>query len=530
MSPLPNSAVGRGLRWLIANPVTFRAMLERRGPVFIKLGQFLAMRPDLIPEEYCVELLNLADKAPTFSFEQAKEIIESELQAPLEDLFTWIDRRPVASASLAQVYRARTREGRFVAVKVQRPGVRQQIARQLRRARALARTIRRKGVFEIISLDDFVKEFSSWIEQELDFRVELQNLQKMHALARNSREQKIPAAVPDLSRELVLVNEFLEGTSFTDLLRYVREKDDRAFQRLGLDREVLARNLIEAILTQVFEYQFFHADTHPGNLIALENNRIGFVDFGLVDTLDPSLRRGLARYLNAIYTDDVEGMLQGAKELLIRTESSDFDAFRADFLDATGNFLRTRDRVAGTADYHPSTSPIASYMMAVLRSARQNHFQIPVSLLSMYRGLLTAETVANRLGGTADLREVGKRFFVGIQIQSAVRALAPDETQRVAMLLLDLMREAPRQLQSLLADLAEDRFVLRVIKEESPPGMKRATLRAKAISLAILSVAFSTAATGLRDLKVGPVALQPVCWAAFALTLVSLAWLWRQLR
>src|SRR5260370_18227692 len=204
MSPLPNSGVGRGLRWLIANPETFRAMLERRGPVFIKLGQFLAMRPDLIPEEYCVELLNLADKAPTFSFEEAKEIEGRELQAPLEDLCTWIDRRPVASASLAQVYRARTREGRFVAVKVQRPGVRQQIARQLRRARALARTIRRKGVFEIISLDDFVKEFSSWIEQELDFRVELQNLQKMHALARNSREQKIPAAVPDLSRELVL--------------------------------------------------------------------------------------------------------------------------------------------------------------------------------------------------------------------------------------------------------------------------------------------------------------------------------------
>ncbi|HEX8054619.1 MAG TPA: AarF/UbiB family protein, partial [Thermoleophilaceae bacterium] len=205
----------------MAGPERLRELLERLGPTFVKVGQYLALRPDLIPQEYCDELLRLLDRVPPFPWEEARAIIEDEL-GEIGHAFAEIDAKPLAAGSLSQAHRARLHGGGEVVVKVQRPGVREAVRRDLGRARTIARVLELARVPLVVEPRELVTELRAWMLQELDLERELANMQKLRELAADSEIMRIPRAYPDLSGKRVLTAEYIHGMPLSTLLGSLR--------------------------------------------------------------------------------------------------------------------------------------------------------------------------------------------------------------------------------------------------------------------------------------------------------------------
>jgi ubiquinone biosynthesis protein len=528
---MPGAAAAPALpagRTRLADPVRLRQLLQRLGPTFIKIGQFLAMRPDLIPQEYCDELLQLVDQVPGFPWTVARRILAEDLQQPPEAVFRWIDPHPLAAGSLAQVHLARTASGEEVAVKVQREGVREAIERDLGRARLLARLLARSHLNAAVEPRETVAELGRWLHAELDYALELRNLERMHRLAARQRHMRVPRPFPELSGPRVVTAEYLPGVPFSELLALVRGGRADRIAALGFDRDALAESLLHAELTQIFRFQLFHADTHPGNLLALPGNRVGFVDFGLVESLDPTFREASLRYLAAIYGDDPEAMFHGLAELLVPSDATDLEQFRADFYEQSRIWQREREQA------HPGEagrrSPVAGYMVGVLTAARRNRLRIPVAVLAMYRALLTAETVASQLGGAADLSSVGSRFFNRLLVEQLLETFAPGNLQPLAVELRALLTEAPGQLRRLLADSADGRLELKVRTRESRQDRRHADDRARLVAAATVSVGLALLVAGAGDTRLfGRLPVAGLLAGALVAVWCWVAVLWRRL-
>jgi predicted unusual protein kinase regulating ubiquinone biosynthesis (AarF/ABC1/UbiB family) len=275
------------------------------GPAFIKLGQLLSVRPDVIPQPYIEEFSKLQDEVPPAPFDQVKPIIEGELRRPISEVFDSFDKDAVTGASLGQVYRA-TYRGEQVVVKVNRPGIRERMKVD---TKVLFRLVPLVGRFIDPSLkfsaQSIVEQFSETSEEEMDYRKEAENL---HAIKKNLKPQKdvlIPRVYPEVSSEKVLVLEYIGGIKVSDL---------KALDEAGVDRKRLARRIAKIFFTMLLSQDRFHADPHPGNISIKQEDiaassgesskktatRIVLYDFGMAGTLDRSTRLKLVRFYTAL--------------------------------------------------------------------------------------------------------------------------------------------------------------------------------------------------------------------------------------
>src|ERR1043166_3521338 len=371
------------------DPARLRRLLIRLGPMFVKIGQFLALRPDVLPQEYCDELLQLVDQAPPEPWESVAAAIERELGAAPEQVFRSIRKTPLAAGSIAQVHQATLHDGTRVVVKVQRANLEERVKKDLARVRWLARALDWSGVSPFTSPEEVVRELGRGLHQELDFSRELRNQQRMFDLLRNEPAVRVPRPFPELSTSKVITSEYLRGLTFSRVMRIVRESGPAAMERLGYNTEILAEDLMGAGLHQIFRQRFFHADLHPGNLIAMRGNVVGLVDFGLTDVLDPSVERRQADFLASIYSDDVNGMYRAVSQVFIEGPRTNPEAFRRDFFNERSRWIAQKNDEAAPG----ARSSTASYMVALMRLARVHDTRLPSSVLSLYRTLLTAESV-----------------------------------------------------------------------------------------------------------------------------------------
>jgi ubiquinone biosynthesis protein len=477
--------------FLRPSPAQFRRFLQERGPIFTKLGQYLALRPDILPQTYCDELMQLLDRVPLFPWAEARTILTQELGRAPSDVFRYIDTRPAAAGSLAQVHRALLKDGTEVAVKVQRPRVEEQVRRTLKRARTLARVLEAGGVQPGISPREVVDELAEWLLQELDFRRELANLTRLHGLAIDSAVAQIPRPYPQLSTARVLTSEYLHGISFTDLLKAIRpgaNEEARPVDAPGIDFRALTRNLVVSTLEQVFHYQFFHADLHPGNLFALPGNLVGYVDFGLCDELDRTVRASQLRYLSAVYFNDREAVFKALTEILIAGEQTDLEAFRRDF-EAVNRELDRRSGWRATDPDAPEGSPFGNYLVGLMRAARRNQLQIPARVLALYRAILTMETLARQFRAGDEVRRVGQMFLRRLQLEDLLaQAFDTDKYTQIFISLLGLMRNGPRQLNQILSEVADGSFSLKLQVAEASRAARSQNQRARLLTAAILTV------------------------------------------
>jgi ubiquinone biosynthesis protein len=507
------------------DPARLRRLLIRLGPMFVKIGQFLALRPDVLPQEYCDELLQLVDQAEPEPWENIRATIERELGDSPERLFAHIRTRPLAAGSIAQVHVARLHDGDRVVVKVQRTNLEERVKKDLARVRWLARVLDWSGVSPFTSPDEVITELEGWLHQELDFTRELRNQQRMFDALSSEPMVRVARAYPTYSTSKIVTSEYLPGLPFSRVMRILRESGPRALERLGFNTAILAEDLIETALYQIFRLRFFHADLHPGNLIAMRGNIIGLVDFGLTDVLDPSVERRQADFLSSIYGDDVNGMYRSVSQVFVEGRKTNPEAFRRDFFNETSRWIAEKND-------EPSVgrSTTASYMVSVMRLARVHDMRLPTSVLSMYRTLLTAESVAHQLQSKATLGAVGKGFFKGLQLEQTLATFEPGRIIAWLMQINDFVRSGPGNLQQLLSDAADGRFTLPVRTLDSEQSRRIGNQRTRLITLAIISLGLALLISmPHRPFRLDGISFEPLLWVALVIDAIGMFVLWRRL-
>lgn len=254
-----------------------RMVCEELGPTFIKLAQVLSNRPDMLPAPLIDELEKLQDNVPAVPFEEIKATIEEETGNRLEDIFQTFNERPLATASIGQVHKARLINGKEVVVKIQRPGVKELVHRDLAiltdAVNRADRYLKKQGILNAM---DMVRSFERSMQKELDYRTEARNLERFRNLYKSYKNFYIPASLREYSTEKVMVMEFVSGCKISDVAQ---------IKAWGLDPRKVAENGMDIYLTQIFEFGIFHADPHPGNVLVRKDGVICLLDFGMVGTL-----------------------------------------------------------------------------------------------------------------------------------------------------------------------------------------------------------------------------------------------------
>ncbi|MCL0059830.1 AarF/UbiB family protein [Dehalococcoidia bacterium] len=294
-----------------------RMVLEELGPTFIKFGQIMSNRPDLVPQELIVELKKLQSAVPPFPEEEAKELVEEELGKSVDELFSDYTTGPIASASIAQVHRAVLKNGKEVAVKVQRPGIQQIIETDIEIMFHLA-ALMEKYVEEINLFDPvaIVAEFERSIKRELDFHIEAAAIERFGGNFQTDRTIYVPTVYWDYSTSRVLTMEFIDG---------VKASSVEVLLAAGLDPKLLASRGADLVLKQVFEHGFFHADPHPGNLMALPGNVVCFLDYGMMGGISMKDRGYLSGILTGIVNQDAARITKTLLQLSATPHLKDAD-------------------------------------------------------------------------------------------------------------------------------------------------------------------------------------------------------------
>ena len=449
-------------------PERLRAVLERLGPTFVKAGQMLALRPDYIPLPYAEALRTLHDAVPPFPGEQAERIIARELGAPLAHLFAEFEHEPLAAASLAQVHRALLPDGRSVAVKVQRPGVGEQVERDLALLARLARRLEHRHPQAIaFRPSEAVDELAAYTRRELDFRREARTAERLRSLFADDDQIVIPAIDRERTAARVLTMEFVAGH---------RPAHADELEARGLDPQALLQAGARAMLEQVFEHGLFHADPHPGNLLLLPGNRICFLDFGLFGRLGIRERRRMAFVFWALVEGDYEAVGEQLLRVATLRPSADPAGFRAAAADLVEEWF---GRPAGEFS-------IARLLLGQLALGAHHGIVFPRELMLLARALVNLEATATTMDPTLTLEQLTRPLLPELRQTLLLDPRALEQAwRRNRFDYLELALELPDALPELVARLRTDPRPLQP-SPASPP--------ARASLLAPLSAAFAAGA------------------------------------
>ncbi|OGD35925.1 hypothetical protein A2W39_02875 [Candidatus Azambacteria bacterium RIFCSPHIGHO2_01_46_10] len=388
--------------------VRLRESFEKLGPSFMKLGQILSLRPDLVGFEYAKELEKLQSRAATFSFEQVEKIIQKEFGRPIETLFKSFEKKAFAAASLAQVHRAVLKDGTQAAVKVQRPNIEETIKKDIHILFFLAFLLE-KYIPESKPLrpTQVVKEFAAWTMRELDFKVEATNTERFRYNLKDEPDIKIPKVYWDLTSQKVLTMEFVDG---------VKLDEEERLAKMKLSRELLASNAVKVLLKQFLIDGFFHADPHPGNFFVLKNNIICLHDFGMVGYVSPEMRSEMVSYFMSFINQDMENSLKHLLDVAEVREGSDVEGFKQEVSSILSAWF-----------YSPAKESIATSFFKAISASVKYNIVFPSNLVLLGKAMLATEAMAKRFYPKFDFNEQFAAF-VGMVYRSAFdpRAAAKD--------------------------------------------------------------------------------------------------------
>jgi ubiquinone biosynthesis protein len=421
-----------------------RLALERLGVTFVKFGQILAMRPDLLRPAYVEELSLLLDHMPGFDPSAARAIVEAELGGPLEGFFAAWEEKPFAAASFAQVHRARLPTGERVAVKVQRPGLRRTVETDLRFVRFLSALVDFSGIMFRIRVRPLAEDFARWTREELDFTVEATHAERLRRGLEEDPRVCIPRVYWETTTPRVLTLELLEGVWISRILQALDEGDRaalEAWQQDGLDLPLVAEHLFHSSFNQVFEQELFHADPHAGNLVVLPGNRIGYVDFGIVGQMGRDMRSVELSMLSLLGTGDVDAFFRAFLRLgNPPPEDTDLAAFERE--------VKRNVREWQNAAYNPRTTlrerSAATMIMRNLSAARDYGLSFEEVTTRYYRVLTVAELMILRLDPGFDFRRHIRAFIARLQMRELLEELTPERTVRAWLQAQLLIGSLPR--------------------------------------------------------------------------------------
>ena len=366
---------GRSAQTEAQRAIQLRKMLTNLGPAYIKIGQALSTRPDLVPPIFLEELTTLQDQIPPFPNEIAYRFIEEELGAPPNQIYAEISTSPVAAASLGQVYKGRLHSGEAVAIKVQRPGLAQRIALDLYIIRGLARFATDR-ISQIRSdLVAIMDEFGERIFEEMDYTHEGQNAQRFADLYGHIADIYVPKIYPHYTARRVLTMEWIEGTKLTNIDK---------LKSLGIDATHLIDVGVQCSLRQLLEHGFFHADPHPGNLLAMADGRLAYLDFGMMSEVQPYQRYGLIEAVVHMVNRDFEGLANDYVKLDFLTPDTDLTPIIPALANVFSNALGAS---VAELNFKSITDEFSALMY-------EYPFRVPAYYALIIRSLVTLEGIA----------------------------------------------------------------------------------------------------------------------------------------
>lgn len=414
--------------------------LERMGPTFIKLGQVLSSRPDLLPAPYLEALERLQDRVEPFPAEEAVAILEEELGTRVSRAFRTFDREPIAAASLGQVHRATLRDGREVAVKVRRPGILDGIQEDLEALERLADALdRHTSAGRKYAFGDMLEQFRGTLLRELDYRQEAANLATLAENLSSHPELFVPRAIDDFTTPRVLTMEYVRGTKVSEL---------PAVARTERDLRPLAEALVEAYLDQILADGFFHADPHPGNAFFTEDGRLALIDLGMVQRIEPSLRRQLLKVVLAVSDGRGREAADLGMQLAVRLREADPRGYRRAVAEVVGRF----------GDARIGELQVGRVLMEVSRLSAEHGFRQPPELTVLGKTLLHLDGVARALDPELDANQVVRRYAGELLQRHVLRAVTPEALFSTALEAGELVERLPGRLNAILQALAENRF------------------------------------------------------------------------
>jgi ubiquinone biosynthesis protein len=418
--------------------------LEKLGPAFIKLGQLLSTRADLLPSPYLAALGRLQDRVEPFSFAEVEEIVESELTLRLSKGFETFDPSPIAAASLGQVHRAAMRDGRPVAVKVQRPNIRERVAEDLATMQDIAEFLdKHTQAGRQFGLARTVHEFRRTIAQELDYRREAHNLVRIADNLQDFPAILVPRPVHDYTTSRVLTMEFVTGRKITSLSPVVRQE---------LDAEELARELFRAYLKQILIDGFFHADPHPGNVFLTDDGRIALIDLGMVSRLSPGQQDQLLKMLLAV------GEGNGDR---VATLALQIGELLPD-VDQVGVRREIQELVAQYQDAPLHEIQVGRVMMEITRAAGQHGVRLPPELTLLGKTLLNLDQVGRTLAPQFDVNGALREEASALMQQRMRQSMSASNLFTAAIETREFLEQLPARVNKVLDAVVNNELKLNI--------------------------------------------------------------------
>ncbi len=444
-----------------------RLALSELGPTFIKFGQLLSTRPDLVGVELASELAKLQAAVPADSFDKVKQIIESEQARPLEEIFLSFNPQPLASASIGQVHLAKLTDGRDVIVKVRHAGIEHSVATDLDILTGLAQMAERSEEFRPYHPKALVAEMARTIPRELDFRLELRSQTQFAKKFEHSKVVQVPEVFPEFSSEKMLTMELMQGFKLTDMT----SPDDLSAQlnvqgHGGLDLSETARNGANLYLQMIFDDGLYHADPHPGNIMIMPDGRIGLLDYGMVGRISEQLREDIEAMLVAIVNSDVVLLVA----LVKRVGSCPMD-------------LNEGELSAEVADFvaHFSMQSMSSFdMSAALNEfvsiVRKFHITLPGEAAMLIKVLIQLEGTGRLLDPQFSLMGIMKPFHRKLLMRRLSPARQARKVRRLYMQMEQLAESLPQTIGSILEQMKRGKFDVHLDHRRLGPSVNRLVL------------------------------------------------------
>lgn len=404
-------------------PVQLRRRLEILGPTYIKLGQVLSLREDILPKPITDELKNLLDRLPVVPFVRYRQLIERGVGKSINQMFAYIDPNPLGSASIAQTHRATTIEGDRVILKVVKPGIKKTLQRDSKLLGLFGHLL--QGIIPKFQPKRVIDEFTEYTLREVDLRLEADNAEMFAANFRDQPDVRFPKIYRRYSSESVLCMEFFDG---------MRPDSEAAKDLTDKEREHLLNTGAGVIINMLYRDGFFHADLHPGNLIILDRDQCGFIDLGMVGRFDDSLRRTLLYYYYCLVIGDAENAARYLANVATPGPGGNPEAFRRD----VESISRRWHRMANFEEFS-----LGQLIMESVNMGGRYHMIFPIEMVLMVKALVTFEGVGQILMPNFDVAELSRKHISKLFVGQFNPLALVKESLRGAPEVVDAMVKAP---------------------------------------------------------------------------------------
>jgi ubiquinone biosynthesis protein len=456
-----------------------RLFMEELGPTFVKLGQFASTRPDVLPKDIIIELEKLQSNVGPFPSSEAKKILEEELEAPVEKMFSEFQEKPVAAASIGQVHYAVLQTGEPVAVKIQRPNIEENVKTDLEILRDIAGIAeKRLEMAARYNIVEIIEEFARSLKTELNYLNEGRNSEKIKEQFSNNSHIHVPEVYWDYTTAHVLTAEFITGTKLDDVQK---------LEMKGHDPGLVAEHVVKAMFHQIFIEGFFHGDPHPGNIMVLPGDRTVFIDFGSVGQLTSEMKDSLSMFVIALRRQHTEGLIKAIDRMGMIPEDVNINELNRDV-------ENLRDKYYDIPLSHISLGDAINELFTV---AYKHQIRIPADLTLLGKALLTMEGMVERMDPDLSIIKMAEPF--GKQLLKERY-----QPKRIAENLLnelfeyrELLKDFPKNIQDVKSVIKKGKVRVEISVPKLEESLKKMDRISNRLAFSIVLLAFSIIMTGL---------------------------------